>query len=213
MNIFPPELPENLLDTADLLDKLSREERVEECVFAGESYAGENLKGLDVLRSRFVRCDFSGCRLEQAGFRDVVFEACDFSNCDFTKAAFQRVVFQGCKLMGADFVEASLRHVRFCDVSGGYVNFADSKVLDTAFEKCRLPNTAFLRCRLTASFEMCVLQQSLFQQTPLKDIDLRTCQLQGIQITLPDIKGAVVTASQAADLAALLGLVIRERDE
>ena len=213
MNVLPPGLPDSLEPAADLLDKLSREERVEECAFTGESYAGENLKSLDVLRCRFVKCDFSGCNMEQAGFRDTVFEACDFSNCDFTKAAFQRAVFQGCKLMGADFVEASLRHVRFSDVSGGYVNFADSKVQDTAFEKSRLPNAAFLRCRLAASFDTCDLQQSLFQQTPLKEIDLRTCRLQGLQVALPDLKGAVVTPLQAVDLAVLLGLVIREREE
>ncbi len=213
MNVLPPDLPESLESGIDLRDKLSREDRIEECVFTGESYAGENMKSLDVFRCRFVKCDFSQCNLEQAGFRDAVFEACDFSNCDFTKAAIQRTVFQGCKLMGADFVEASLRHVRFCDVSGGYVNFADSKVQDTAFENSRIPNAAFSRCRLSASFDTCDLQQTLFQQTPLKDIDLRTCRLQGLQITLPDLKGAIVTAPQAADLAALLGLIIREQDE
>lgn len=213
MNVLPPDLPESLDSGADLMDKLSKEDRIEECVITGESYAGENLKGLDVLRSRFVKCDFSECNLEQAGFRDTVFEACDFSNSDFTKAAFARVLFQGCKLMGADFVESSLRHVRFSDASGGYVNFADSKVQDTAFEKSRLPNAAYLRCRLAASFDTCDLQQSLFEQTPLKDIDLRTCKLQGLQTTLHDLKGAIVTASQAADLAVLLGLIIRERDD
>ncbi len=213
MNVLPPDLPESLESGVDLMDKLSREDKIEECIFTGESYAGENLKSLDVLRCRFVKCDFSQCSLEQAGFRDVVFEACDFSNCDFTKAAFQRTAFQGCKLMGADFIEASLRHVRLNDVSGGYVNFADSKVQDTAFEKSRVQSGAFSRCRLAASFDTCDLQQTLFQQTPLKDIDLRTCKLQGLQITLSDLKGAIVTASQAADLAALLGLIIREQDE
>ncbi len=213
MNVLPPDLPQSLDSGMNLMDKLVREDRIEECVFTGECYAGENLKGLDALRCRFVKCDFSGCNFEQAGFRDTAFEACDFSNCNFTKAAFTRVVFQGCKLMGADFVEASLRHVRFYDASGGYVNFADSKVQDTAFEKSRLPNAAFLRCRLTACFDSCDMQQSLFEQTPLKDVDLRTCKLQGFQTTLHDLKGAIVTASQAADLAVLLGLVIKERDD
>jgi uncharacterized protein YjbI with pentapeptide repeats len=213
MNVLKPDLPDTLTSCTGLMDKLSRDERVEECLFTGVSYAGENLKGLDVLRCRFVKCDFSECSMELAGFRDTVFEACDFSNCDFSKASFQKTLFQGCKLMGADFIEGSLRHVRFLDVSCGYVNFADSRVQDTAFEKSRLPNAAFSRCKMTASFEDCDLMQSLFQQTPLKDIDLRTCRLQGIQITLPDLKGAVVTPVQASDLAALLGLVIKEQDE
>ena len=61
MNIFPPELNNVLQDDTDLMDKLSREERVEESIFNGVSYIGEDLKGLDVLRCRFVKCDFSGC--------------------------------------------------------------------------------------------------------------------------------------------------------
>ncbi len=213
MNVLMPDMPEILESDTDLKDKLSLDERVEECLFSGVSYAGENLKSLDVYRCRFVKCDFSECSMELAGFRDTVFEACDFSNCDFSKASFQKTLFQGCKLMGADFIESSLRHVRFLDVSGGYVNFADSRVQDTAFEKSRLPNAAFSRCRFAASFDTCDLTQSLFQQTPLKDIDLRTSQLQGIQITLPDLRGAIVTPMQASDLAALLGVVIREQDE
>lgn len=213
MNVLKPDLPDTLSSDTDLKDKLSLDERVEECVFNGVSYAGENFKGLDVLRCRFVKCDFSECCMEMAGFRDTVFEACDFSNCDFSKASFQRTLFQGCKLMGADFIEGSLRHVRFLDASGGYVNFADTRVQDTAFENSRLPNAAFSRCKFAAILDTCDLSQSLFQQTPLKDIDLRTCRLSGIQITLPDLKGAIVTPMQASELAALLGLVIKEQDE
>jgi uncharacterized protein YjbI with pentapeptide repeats len=213
MNVLTPDLPDALSDGIDLMDMLSRDERVEESLFMGVSYAGEDLKSLDVLRCRFVKCDFSGCSMELAGFRDTVFEACDFSNCDFSKASFQKTLFQGCKLMGADFIEGSLRHVRFADASCGYVNFADTRVQDTAFEKSRLQNAAFSRCKLTASFEECELTESLFQQTPLKDIDFRTCRLQGIQIALPDLRGAVVTPMQASDLAVLLGLVIKEQDE
>lgn len=212
MKVFAPELPEIFTEDADLLDKHSLEERVEECAFTGESYAGKAFKGLDVLRCRFTRCDFSGGSLENAGFRDVMFEACDFSNCDFSKSGFQKAAFVGCKLMGADFVEASLRHARFSACIAGYVNFADGKLQDTVFEKCKLDRAAFSRMKLGAAFDQCDLQQTLFQQAPLKDIDLRTCKLFGMQVTLPDLKGAIVTSMQAADLAVLLGLAVRDED-
>lgn len=212
MPVFQPELPDNL-DAVALMDKLSLDERMEESLFTGESCPGESLKGMEALRCRFVKCDFSGCDFEQAGFRDVVFEGCDFSNCDFAKAAFQRVLFVNCKLMGTDFVEAFLKHVRFSDCAGEYVNFADCKVQDTAFESCKFQSAAFVRCRMSATFTLCELTRALFEQTPLKDFDLRTCRLAGMQITLSDLRGAVVTPLQAAELAALLGLVIRDQDE
>ncbi len=212
MPVFQPELPETL-DAAALMDKLSLDERLEESLFSGESCPEENFKGMEALRCRFVKCDFSGCNFEQAGFRDAVFEGCDLSNCDFSKAAFQRVAFISCKLMGTDFVEAFLKHARFSGCVGEYANFADCKIQDTAFENCRLRSAAFVRCRLSATFTLCELTGATVEQTPLKDFDLRTCQLAGLQITLSDLRGAVVTPLQAAELAALLGLVIRDQDE
>ncbi len=213
MNILPPDIPEILDDSIDLMDKLSSEDRVQEGIFTGESFAGENLKGLDAVCCRFVKCDFSESSLEQAGFRDVIFENCDFSNCDFTKAAFQRVVFQNCKLMGADFVEGAMRYVRVCDCDARYANFADGKAQDTIFDHTRLENAAFLRFKLAAAFSQCGLNQAAFEQTPMKGFDLRTCRLGGLQVTLSDLKGAIVTPVQAADLAVLLGLVIKEPEE
>ena len=213
MNVLPPDIPELLDDTIDLLDKLSSEDKVQEGIFTGESFAGENLKDLDAVCCRFVKCDFSESTLGQAGFRDVVFENCDFSNCDFTKAAFQRVLFQNCKLMGADFVEGAMRYVRVLDCDARYANFADGKAQDTIFDNTRLENAAFLRFRLSAAFSQCSLNQATFEQTPMKGFDLRTCRLNGLQVTLSDLKGAIVTPVQAADLAALLGLVIKEPEE
>lgn len=213
MNVMQPEIPELLDDGIDVMNKLLSEDKVQEGIFTGESFTNENMKGLDVLRCRFVKCEFTQACFEQAGFRDVVFENCDFSNCDFTKAAFQRVAFLGCKLMGADFIESALRSVRFFDCDARYANFADGKAQEIAFENVRLENAAFLRFKLTASFSQCSLSQATFEQTLMKGFDLRTCRLGGLQVTLSDIKGAIVTPVQAADLAALLGLVIKEPEE
>ena len=210
MKIFPPEVPGFLVAGTDFLGKYREDERVEESVFTGEQFVNEDFQSLDVVCCKFVRCSFSGCQMEKTGFRDVIFESCDLSNCNFTNAAFQRVLFRDCKLMGADMIEVAVRYVRFEDCNGEYLNFADSKISDTAFERCKLNHAAFSWCKLNVTFTDCSLQQALLQQTPLKDLDLRTCGLEGIQVTLPDLQGAIVTPLQAADLAVLLGIVIQE---
>ena len=213
MNVLPPDVPDILDDHIDLLDKLLSEDKVQEGFFCGESFANQNMTGIEVLRCRFVKCEFTQACFERAGFRDVVFENCDFSNCDFTKAAFQRVAFINCKLMGADFVEGSLRSVRFQDCDVRYTNFADGKAQDVLYENTRLDNASFLRFRLSANFSQCSLAQAAFELTPMKNLDLRTCRIGGLHVTLQDLKGAIVTPVQAADLAVLLGLVIKDPEE
>ena len=213
MNIFPPDLPKQLAEGVDFLDKLSREDRLEEAVYTGQNFCGENLKNLEAVRCRFIKCDFSEANLAFAGFRDVVFEACDFSNSDLNKASFQRVVFAHCKLMGMDFVEGSMHHARFTECDARYLNVADSKVQNVAFESTRLENASFLRCRMKAQFSHCNLTQTMFEQTPLKEFDLRTCRLEGVQVTPSDLRGAIVTPLQASELAVLLGLIIKEQEE
>ena len=46
-------------------------------------------------------------------------------------------------------------------------------------------------------------------KTPLEGMDLTTCQIDGLIVDPPSLRGAVVTAVQACGLAKLLGLIIR----
>ena len=46
-------------------------------------------------------------------------------------------------------------------------------------------------------------------KTPLEGMDLTTCQIDGLIVDPPSLRGAVVTAEQACGLAKLLGLIIR----
>ena len=48
-----------------------------------------------------------------------------------------------------------------------------------------------------------------FFKTSLKDIDLSESQIQGMAITMEDIKGATIDIVQAADLLYLLGVKIK----
>ena len=43
----------------------------------------------------------------------------------------------------------------------------------------------------------------------MKGIDMTTCTLDGLLVNLPDLRGMIVTPLQAAELAKLLGLVVR----
>ena len=49
-----------------------------------------------------------------------------------------------------------------------------------------------------------------FFRTPLSGIDFSRCTLEGIQAAGQELRGMIVSERQAAGLARLLGIVIRE---
>lgn len=54
------------------------------------------------------------------------------------------------------------------------------------------------------------LQVMEVMRTPLSGIDLRTCSMEGIRLVGTELKGAIVTSSQAIDLSKLLGIIIQD---
>ena len=54
------------------------------------------------------------------------------------------------------------------------------------------------------------LRQAQFFKTSLKNIDLSNSQIEGIAISLEDIKGAIIDQIQAIDLLYLIGVKIKQ---
>ena len=71
-------------------------------------------------------------------------------------------------------------------------------------QECRFHAVRFCSCSLTGAE---------FFRTPLAGIDLTTDDIGGIAVAGPELRGAVVTAYQASELARLLGVVIRDRPD
>ena len=58
------------------------------------------------------------------------------------------------------------------------------------------------------SFLQSDLSRMELLKTPLKGVDLRTCTIEGIRLSGEELRGCIVTESQAIQLARFLGLVI-----
>ena len=92
-----------------------------------------------------------------------------------------------------------------------YLNLARAKAERVSFEGGSLREAALEECTLKhVFFDECDMTRVTVHLTPMKGVDLRTCRLDGLNIGIPDMRGMVVTPLQAAELARLLGLVIRE---
>ena len=59
------------------------------------------------------------------------------------------------------------------------------------------------------NFQKADLTNSYFNKTSLKDIDLTTCDISGIDVEINDLFGVVVTAIQGLELTRLMNIIIK----
>lgn len=159
----------------------------------------------------FTSTLFSECQLKSTQLSDVRFENCDLSNISFAESSLYRVEFVSCKLVGTNLSEATLNHVRMSDCIGMYINLSMSKMNQVSFHNCDFRNGSLNDCRLTAvELPGSILIEADFSHTSLRGIDLRTSRINGIILSISDLRGAIVSSMQAMDLLPLLGVEIED---
>ena len=83
-----------------------------------------------------------------------------------------------------------------------------------SFSRSDFSGGSFGGCQVEGVFfDQCNLCECDFFHTPLDGMDFTTSQISGILLSGSELKGAVVTPLQAAELASLLGLIVRLPEE
>ena len=105
-----------------------------------------------------------------------------------------------------------MNDVFITDSNLSFVNLDESKIQNLKVQDSDFSSATLTQCKLkNIVFDNNQLVRTSFFKTPLKGIDLRTCELSGLIVSLEctELKGAVVTMFQAAELSRLMGLVIK----
>lgn len=167
-------------------------------------------------RVAFEKFSFARSRCHGAAFRDVIFRNCDFSNAGWSYCFFERCCFFQCKGMGASMIDSAFHHVLWEESVFRLGNFSQSQWEHIAMVQCDFTEAYFSQCR----FKDMDLEQSNFSgctffQTMLKGVDFTGNTLQHITVSeeLSELRGAIVTVSQAVELAGFLGIEIAEVNE
>ncbi len=172
----------------------------------------EGAFGLCLRGCRFHCCQLVNCVLEKLSFIDTSFENCDCSNSRFNGGFWQRCQIQGGKWLGADFSGGAFRQVTLEECNYRYANFDGCKLDDVTITACDAAGANFSRCKLKQlSLQQVQLQGASFFYTPLKGVDLTQCQIEQLVFSQErfELAGAIVNLMQGAELARLLGVVIR----
>lgn len=177
-----------------------------------------DLCGEELARLSFSRCILEGCRFQNAdltrvSFTDCLLKSCDFSGAKLWEGYFSRCRLQSCRALGANFAESRLFNVMFSGCQLRYACFER-----TRWDRVQAEDTCLVECMVTQaalkqlSFAGADLSGACFSGTPLKGLDLRGCTVTNLSCSEDnrELRGAVVDLLQAAELARLLGVVIRE---
>lgn len=191
---------------------LARAEETEEDV-RGQTFSGQTAEAISSRGVTFDGCVFSGCHLSGSDFSssmffDCRFECCDLSGTHFCGCSMKNTALIGCRLSGADLREVYGSGLRMEDCIGDYSNHAAARYKKCAisggsFHEASFFQTELRECDLETDFTL-----AEFQRTKLFGADLRKCELYGAVFTPESLSGVHVTREQAADLAALLGLIV-----
>ena len=169
---------------------------------------------IDESRVSFDSCVFRNVNFENCTFRyidlmDVTFEKCDLSNIDFSEGSIFRTEFVNCKMIGSKIEDAHLKDCIFKNILGDYSSFAFSKLNKVSFESSSFASSIFMEVKNKyMNFDDCNFKKSVFTKTYLEDVNLSNCEIDGIEIGIPELYKVKVNASQGLELVKLIGLIV-----
>lgn len=213
-NIYLLQLPSADSDLYSCAWRCRQEEQdIEQVRFSGEHIEEEDFSGLNFDTVIFENCTLIRCRFKGADFKTALFKNCQLPGCSFTGSWFNSTEFDNCQLVGTDFSQCSISNTFFTDCAMAMANFTETKLEQCTIATCDLTEAFFANCKLKKlqmDKNQCIGTE--FFKTKLKDVDFTTCILEGIRVSSEngELKGAKVNFFQAAELAKMLGIVIKE---
>jgi uncharacterized protein YjbI with pentapeptide repeats len=125
----------------------------------------------------FKNCDFSNSDFSNNTFMDCEFIDCNLAMTNLTGTSLKTVSFKNCKLLGIHFNTCTdfLFTVLFQDCVLDYSSFANKKMPKTKFNSCSMKEVNFAGATLSNSvLENCNLDNAVFNETQLKEVDFTT---------------------------------------
>jgi uncharacterized protein YjbI with pentapeptide repeats len=200
----PPQMPRQLAqeEVGALADHAEYTAlRLAKCDWSGQTAADVLFEQVECSRMILQGVTLTGARLF-----DVRATTCDFSGANGRGARFRRAEFIGCRLLGAQLLEAQL------DLEN--VVFASAVFKAARFEGCVLRGALFDAADLRGVvFARCDLAHADFTDASLRGVDLRGSVVDGLKAGVREWQGATIDPSQAVQVAALLGLIVKPAEE
>lgn len=170
---------------------------------------GQDWSELEVRKSSFQGCTFTDCDFTGTAFYECLFSGCCFSACRLPGTFFQDCRIAGSKLDGADLRRVRLRRCALEDTLARYANWNAAVLDQCTLKNCDLTESALSEGRLSKlNFDSVNLTGAELFKTSFRGLDLSRCTLDGVALSAScaELKGAAISAPQAAVVARVLGI-------
>lgn len=213
MQIKRPTIPEGLKDISDLSAELQLAMeyetdfdtvRISKAHEEGISFGGVYIRNSTIENCRFINSDLSDCT-----FINVVIKGCDLSNCNFNNTYFKNCLILSSKLVGSSFKNTVQLETAYENCNAELTDYNEAKLKNTELSDCDLSSSLICSAELkNIILKNVKLVNTTFFKTPLKDINLTDCIIDGLIVSDngAELRGATVDVYQAAMFARLLGL-------
>jgi len=211
--IEPPQLPKHLspVETQpdQLVDQVSyRQCSMNECDFSNQIAA-------DIVFDQVVckRLNLHLAEVPLAQVLDVRFDTCDLAGSTWEKAHLRRVEFLGCRILGIKVSDASLEDILFHNCNAEFARFWSATFKATHFEHCSLREASFQDTNLEGViFRDCDLTKADLRGAKLAGTDFRGSIIDGVQVGIKELYGAIIDPTQVMHIANLVGVVVKEHE-
>ncbi len=208
-------------DAPDLPDELDPYDGL--LAHDGQPVVGRSLEDSALASPKSIGLRLRECILERvscneadvssSGLRDVILGDCDLAGARVEAAEWRRVQIRGGRLTGLTAPRIKLDHVSFENLRLDYASFRFAELKCVRFSDCDLTETDFHGAKLEdVAFSGCRLRATDFNASRLQRVDFSESELSEIVITSAELPGAIVSPTQAAELAELFGLTVRWDD-
>ncbi|WP_153235445.1 pentapeptide repeat-containing protein [Glaciimonas soli] len=173
------------------------------CTFMDASFYAAVLE-----RTSWQRCRAGSANFENARLSEAKFTACDLNNTKWRSARLAETAFDGCKLTGANFEACT----------GIALTFKDSLLISAFLRNLSFRKTTIQRVDFAeADLAHCDFRDVIFEECSLRDAHMKFARFDGADLRQVDLgglklndaamfRGAVISASQATQLLAELGI-------
>jgi len=209
---LPPERPDRT--EAGLPEPLDDHADYEGFMLEGANFDEAAAAGVTFTRIHFQKCDLARTELHHVEFTDVRFQACNLAGVNWESARMARIALEECGLVGARLFDASLDDLSARDSNCDMAIFWKARFSHVCFERCTFRRASFEGADLSGVvFGECDLTGADFRNAKLAATDFRGSCLDGISAEARDLRGAIISPDQAADLVGLLGVSVKWEGE
>ncbi|MCC5637806.1 pentapeptide repeat-containing protein [Nostoc sp. CHAB 5844] len=159
----------------------------------------EGTKGVDFQYAYFDNVKIINTYFKKLSLQDVEISKSDFANTECEESLLNRVEFINSRLLGFKAIKSRLKNVIFKGCQCQFSQFNFSKLERAIFDNCNLENSTFLEASLTkVKFINCQMNNVILVDTKFKETDFRGSNIEGLQININQLKGAILDPFQAA---------------